>query len=224
MLKKIGTVTIGQAPRTDVTPDLKAILDKDVEIIESGALDGLSKAEIAEFAPQTGDYVLVTRLVDGTSVQVAERFITPRIADKIKEHFSNGIQVVLLLCTGEFPDLGVDGLLISPQKILYGVAEAVGRGRRIGVLTPSKEQIEQAERRWSAIGSEVKVIAASPYVNGLSSVEEAAAELTKWGTELTVLDCIGYTKTMQEIVSRITNKPTILGRGIAARAAAELLS
>lgn len=224
MLKKIGTVTIGQAPRTDVTPDLKTILGEDVKIIESGALDGLSKAEIAEFAPQAGDYVLVTRLVDGTSVQVAERFITPRIADKIREHFSNGIQVVLLLCTGEFPDLGVSGLLVSPQKILYGVAEAVGRGRRIGVLTPSQEQVEQAERRWSAIGSEVKATAASPYINGPVAVEEAALELMKWGTELTVLDCIGYTKAMQETVSRITNKPTILGRGIAARTVAELLS
>lgn len=224
MLKEIGTVTIGQAPRTDVTPDLKTILGEDVKIIESGALDGLSKAEIAEFAPQSGDYVLVTRLVDGTSVQVAERFITPRMADKIREHFNNGIQVVLLLCTGEFPDLGVSGLLVSPQKILYGVAGAVGRGRRIGVLTPSKEQVEQAEKRWSAIGSEVKAIAASPYLNGSVAVEEAALELVEWGTELTVLDCIGYTKAMQETVSRITNKPTILGRGIAARAVAELLS
>lgn len=224
MLKKIGTVTIGQAPRTDVTPDLKTILGEDVKIIESGALDGLSKTEIAEFAPQAGDYVLVTKLVDGTSVQVAERFITPRIADRIREHFSNGIQVVLLLCTGEFPDLGVNGLLVSPQKILYGVAEAVGRGRRIGVLTPSKEQIEQAEKRWRAIGSEVKAIAASPYINGPVAVEEAAMELMQWGTELTVLDCIGYTTAMQETVSRITNKPTILGRGIAARAVAELLS
>lgn len=57
----VGTVTIGQTPRTDVIPELSAILG-DVTVREAGALDGLSRAEIAGLAPQRGDYVLVTRL------------------------------------------------------------------------------------------------------------------------------------------------------------------
>lgn len=92
----VGTVTIGQTPRTDVIPELSAILG-DVTIREAGALDGLSRAEIAGLAPQRGDYVLVTRLADGSSVQVAERHITPRVAAKIKEHFDAGVPLVLLL-------------------------------------------------------------------------------------------------------------------------------
>jgi protein AroM len=80
-----------------------------VEIREAGALDGLSKEEIAKLAPAEGDYVLVTRLADGSSVQVAE-------------HFRNGIPLVFLLCTGEFPGFETGGLLIRPQKVWYQAA------------------------------------------------------------------------------------------------------
>ncbi len=137
MKKVIGTVTIGQSPRTDVIPDVASILGPDIEIREAGALDGLSPEIIASFAPGEGDYVLVTRLADGSSVQVAERHITPRIHEKIAEHFTGGIPVVLLLCTGEFPDFETGGLLIRPQKVLFNAVAAVAKGMRIGILTPS---------------------------------------------------------------------------------------
>ena len=77
----IGTVTIGQAPRTDVGPEVAEIHGPDVEIREAGALDGMTTEEIAKLAPRKGDYVLVTRLADGSSVQVAEQHITPRIVE-----------------------------------------------------------------------------------------------------------------------------------------------
>ena len=117
MERIVGTITIGQSPRTDVIPELSAILG-DVTIREAGALDGLSQEEIAELAPKCGDYVLVTRLADGSSVKVAERHITPRIVGKIKEQFQAGVSLVLLLCTGEFPEFPEGGLLIRPQRVL----------------------------------------------------------------------------------------------------------
>ncbi|HCA41385.1 MAG TPA: AroM protein, partial [Aminobacterium sp.] len=78
MKRYLGTVTIGQAPRTDIIPDIMPILGENVEVVESGALDGLTKDEVAEMAPKKDDYVLVTRMQDGSSVTVAERYITAR--------------------------------------------------------------------------------------------------------------------------------------------------
>jgi protein AroM len=222
-MKKIGTVTIGQAPRIDVIPDIAPILGNDVEIVESGALDGLSLDEIRQFAPQKGDYVLVTRLADGTSVQVAEQYITPRIIEKINAHFNNGIPLVLLLCTGEFPEFGGGGLLVRPQQILFSAASAIGSGLKLGVLIPAPDQVEHTAARWSKLGGEVKVIPASPYVDGMESAKRAAAELRDWGAELSILDCIGYTRAMQEVVREISGKPVILGRGIAAHIVKELV-
>jgi protein AroM len=222
-MKKIGTVTIGQAPRVDVIPDIRPILGDDVEIVEAGALDGLSPDEIAEFAPKKGDYVLVTRLADGTSVQVAEQFITPRIIEKINRHFKNGIPLVFLLCTGEFPDFDEGGLLIRPQRVLFNAVESVGRGLKLGILTPSLEQTRQASERWGKLSGTVNVIPASPYIDGFESVKRAASELRDWGVQLSILDCIGYTTAMQEAVREITGKPAMLGRSIAARTVKELI-
>ena len=42
---RIGAVTIGQSPRSDVMVDIKPILGPDIEIVEAGALDGLGKEE-----------------------------------------------------------------------------------------------------------------------------------------------------------------------------------
>ena len=91
--KVIGAVTIGQAPRVDIMPELTAILGPEVQVKEAGALDGLSKEEIAAFAPKAGDYVLVTRVADGSSVKVAEQYITPRIKERIQNFFDQGIEV-----------------------------------------------------------------------------------------------------------------------------------
>jgi protein AroM len=222
-MKKIGAVTIGQAPRTDVMSDIAPILGNDVEIVEAGALDGLSKEEISKFAPAAGDYILVTRLKDGSSVQVAEQYITPRIIEKINGHFKNGIPLVLLLCTGDFPGFDEGGLLIRPQRVLFNTVQAVAQGQKLGVLMPSPDQIPQGMEQWGKVSGQLKIAGASPYVDGLEAVKKAAGELAAWGPALTVLDCIGYTMAMQDAVREITGKPAILGRGIAARLVKELI-
>ena len=43
----IGALTIGQSPRTDVIPEIQEFLGG-AEILQAGALDGLSRAEIDE--------------------------------------------------------------------------------------------------------------------------------------------------------------------------------
>lgn len=221
-MKRIGTVTIGQAPRVDVVPEIKAIIGDKVEIVEAGALDGLTKEEIAAFSPKSGDYVLVTRLADGSSVQVAEQYITPRIIEKIQTHFANGIPLVFLLCTGEFPSFEEGGILVRPEKILFNTVSAVAKGKRIGVLMPSADQLPQSSERWGKLSDNVKSVAASPYVNPGESVPAAAKQLKEWGAQITIMDCMGYTRAMQDVVREITGMPVILGRGIAARVVAEL--
>ena len=54
-MKKIGAITVGQSPRVDLIPEIQPILGDSVEIIQAGALDGLSKEEIAKFVPRPGE-------------------------------------------------------------------------------------------------------------------------------------------------------------------------
>ena len=151
MTLRVGTVTIGQTPRVDVTPDLMKILGPEVELVEAGALDGLSSEQIAAMAPRPGDYVLVTRLADGSSVQICERTVTSLVRQKIAAHFAAGIPAVLLLCTGEFPDFPTGGLLLRPQRVLFNMVQAVvPAGAKLGVFMPSPDQLEQSSRRRTA--------------------------------------------------------------------------
>ena len=70
-MTKVGLITVGQSPRSDVVPDMAAILGGDVEILEAGALDGLSREQIARLAPEGDDEIIVTRLADGAPVSAA---------------------------------------------------------------------------------------------------------------------------------------------------------
>jgi protein AroM len=219
--KIIGAVTIGQAPRVDIIPELMEILGPGIEVKEAGALDGLNKEEIAAFAPKAGDYVLVTRLADGSSVKVAEQHITPRITEKIQGLFEQGIEVVALLCTGEF-QLARTGLLVRPQPILYNVTQAVADGLKIGVVSPAADQIPQSQKRWRGVGSKQVMVAASPY-GDIANLDKASDVLKGENVQLVVLDCMGYTLAMQERVRNITGVPVILARGIFARVLKELI-
>ena len=81
-----GTITIGQAPRADITPILQAALPAGVRARHVGVLDGLSAGDIASrYAPQPGQPLLVTRLLDGNSVILDKAAIQTALAGKIAE-------------------------------------------------------------------------------------------------------------------------------------------
>ena len=74
-MKKIGAITIGQAPRTDVMEDLDDILRGDVELIQAGALDLLTLEEVETLRPDGTGNTLVSRMRDGTGVMLQEQKI-----------------------------------------------------------------------------------------------------------------------------------------------------
>lgn len=90
-MKKLGLITIGQSPRTDVTPDLDPIFGPDIQLCQAGALDGMTAQEIAAFAPEEGDYVLISRLRDGSSAVFAEKHILPRLQQCIYDLEAKGV-------------------------------------------------------------------------------------------------------------------------------------
>ena len=113
-MKTIGLITIGQSPRTDVTPDLEPIFGPDVKLLQAGALDGLTAQEIAAFAPEEGDYVLISKLRDGTSAVFAEKHILPRLQQCIRELEDQGAELIMFLCTGSFPAFESQVPLVFP--------------------------------------------------------------------------------------------------------------
>ena len=58
----VGLLTIGQSPRTDVVPELRAAIHQPVDFVEKGVLDGVDEAELSRWAPRAGVGTLVSRL------------------------------------------------------------------------------------------------------------------------------------------------------------------
>jgi protein AroM len=207
-MTKIGLITIGQSPRTDVTSTIKTMLGQSIDMVEKGALDGLTKNEIERLAPKAGDYVLVTRLRDGTSVKVARRRVMPRVQKCIEELEGMDVDFNVLLCTGEFHRLKAKKPLIMPEALITNVVLCI-RGGKIGVVVPEREQIPSVKRKWRKKGVSVVIGCANPY-GDVKGLEEAALFLAGENVDLVVLDCIGFTPKAGEIFRRLTRKPVLL--------------
>lgn len=220
---KIGAVTIGQSPRTDVMGDMKRILGEEVEVLEAGALDGLSMEEIKEMEPQKDDYVLVSRLRDGGFAKFGERFILERLQECITQLENAGAELIVFLCAGSFPDIFKARVpLIYPSKILNGIAKAVSERSNMILITPEAEQIQQAYDQWGTIMEQVTPIAANPY-GDQEELVKAAQKAKEIDSDLIVMDCIGYTEEAKKMVKKISGKPVILCRTILARVISEWL-
>ncbi|MDO5718760.1 MAG: AroM family protein [Tissierellia bacterium] len=224
MKSKLGVITIGQSPRVDVIPEMGKYLGDEVEIIELGALDGLSYEEILEFTPDEGDYVLISRLNDGRNVKFAKKYIMPRLQNCIKDLEKRKVDMILFICTGSFPEgfeSNVD--LIYPQKILDSVVPNLINGSKLGVITPLEDQINQTMRKWKDAGVNAKVVAANPYISN-DELEKTLYELRDDDLSLIVLDCIGYDLEFKKKVIEITGKRVILSRSMVARIISEVLN
>lgn len=221
MNRRLGILTIGQSPRVDVVPAIVEVLTG-VEIAEAGALDGLTQAEIAALAPTPGEYVLVTRLRDGRDVVISRERVLPYVQQALAR-LAPTVDLVLLLCTGEFPSLRSDRLIIEPSRVLqHFVAGTAGR-RSLGVLVPLPEQAAEAERRWRRTVDRVTAVAdVSPYRD--ADFPQAARRLRDAGAEIIVMDCMGYTPAQKRQVVAACALPTILAGTAVAGVARELLS
>jgi protein AroM len=223
-MTRVGLITVGQAPRSDVVPDMAAILGADVEIVEGGALDGLSCDQIAALAPAGDDEILVTRLADGSSVFVGKSPMIPLVEARIAALEADGVALNVLLCTGEFPKLAATRTLLEPQQLLLGLLRATTFPGRLGVLTPSERHVPQTAERWRRSGFDAVVAPLSPYQeHDAAAVQRAAAVLRAGGAGLVVMDCIGFRRTTRDAVARLVGAPALLANLLVARVAAELL-
>jgi protein AroM len=193
-----------------------------MEAIEAGALDGLTKEDIARLAPKKGDYTLVTRMRDGTDVMVARKRIVPLVQKQLDKMALDGAAAVALLCTGEFAALKSKIPLLEPDRLLDGVVPGIMKRGLLGVMVPSSDQLIQVKKRWSKLGLKPHVETANPYKD-LIEIENAAARLAQANPSLIVMDCMGYSVKMKQIVREHTQKPIVLARSILAKIIAELV-
>lgn len=223
-MSKLGTLTIGQAPRADITPILDAVLDAGLPRRHAGVLDGLSRDEIArDFAAEPGQPVLITKLLEGSAV-VIDRARTEKAAQrKLAMLEAEGCGTILMLCTGHFESLRTDkARLVEPDRILPPAVAALIQGAQLGIVVPLAEQISSEAGKWGPLGRPPIYAAASPYGGEGASVAEAARELAGRGAEILLMDCMGFVERHRREAAA-AGLPVILSNSLIAKLVSEIV-
>lgn len=218
----IGLITIGQSPREDITSDIKTFLDKQLHILESGALDNLSGSEIKRLYPEKTDFPLITRLKDKSSVVVGRKKIYPLILSKILEIENLGVQLSALLCTEDFPEFASTRLVLLPSRLIFFSAISLLPVGKICVVVPMEEQKDKMQNRWEKTGLKVKIETINPYEN-LSDIDKICHRISRQKFDLIILDCMGYNLMIKQRIKKLTGISVLLPRSILTRYIRELI-
>ena len=223
MGKKIGIITIGQSPRKDVVPEMTLFFGNNVEVLEAGALDGLTPDQVKTYYPENGMTHLVSRMRDGTEIIVAKEKLIPRIETAIIDLNRKSVSLILLLCVGNFPQFQSACLIVEPQKIVDHCIEGlIGASHRLGIVIPIAEQEDWVRETFSELTTSITVTVASPYA-GQNDLFAVAAILNEAACDLIVMYCMGFNRQLTRPIREITAKPVIVSSAIVARTIGELL-
>ncbi|MCG3088246.1 AroM family protein [Sporosarcina cyprini] len=220
-LGTVGVLTIGQSPRTDVTPSIEAILGQAATIIESGGLNSLTDETISSIEPDEEDTTYISRMRNGNSVKIGKSKLLPLLQTELAA-LEETVDIVLMLCTGDFPTLQSKKTIVYPDRVLNHVVSALLPSGSLGLIIPLEEQRETLLSKWQQKDLNIFVEVASPYEE--SDIAGAASALQKKGATLLVLDCMGYNEQHKTEAVKSSGLPVILPRTLVARILAEYMA
>ncbi len=196
MPEHVALHTIGQTPRPDLAPFMLAALGTP-HVTITGALDGLSADSIP--TPDAGDYLLETRLNDGTRVEIGSSFVEPLIQSHI-DRLEIDAAMHIVLCAGPFPSLHSKGLLVRPFE--HAAEHFASQGlSSLLVVVPFSGQSQPAVNKWQNAGFAVEVRSmderseSGPADSWLIEMASASP------SDALVLDYVGYPRAILDSVS-----------------------
>lgn len=208
---KIAFLFIGQTPRPDTMTEMNGYLPG-FTIAEYGALDGLEAHTIQEeYRPMHKEDLLITRLRDGTDVQVSEQRLMGRLQQKLEQAAGEGAQLCVLMCTGSFPNLKCAVPILTMDEVFHRRLTLPESVERIGLIVPLEGQREPFAAQYRHLNREVLSAAASPYGDDAHICREAE-KLKKLGADCICLDCMGYNSAQAQQVTGATGLPVYTPR------------
>jgi len=217
-MQKIALVTIGQAPRHDISAAIEGALPDEVEVIHAGLLDGLDGGEIeCRFKLKPGHSPLITRLTNGATCQLDPHAVEAGLQEKIDQLEQEGAGIMVILCTGRFHALRTrSAFLVEPDVVIPALLAALVHGKTLGIIVPLRNQIDECAAKWQSSGARMLFETASPYAD-LEHFVQAANRLCTQGVDIIVLDCMGYTQRhKQSVVDRVDIPVVVSNQAIVA--------
>ncbi len=203
-MPRLGAIIIGQTPRPDLVTPLRKVNSLH-QFIEVGALDFIDAADIP--TNPVGDYLLTTRLRDGTLVSVEEAFLAPLLQKAIANAEAQGVDGSILLCAGPFDMLRSEKPLYRPTAIATTMMQVHGY-QNIAVLSPNDAQSRPIREKWLARG-----FAPTIFVDPQLPNDQIGAWFTRQFAfhtpQCLVLDYVGYPIEKVHAIERSVAIPVI---------------
>jgi protein AroM len=203
--KRIGALTIGQSPRPDLVDPLKQLLPE-CEILQAGALDGLTINELPEVGKAA--YPLVTRMQNGSQISVDESYLLPKLKAALKLLEAKDVFATLLMCAGTFTKLHGTQPLYKPFNIGRSVLRAI-KIKSIGLIAPVIEQEEPIRHRWEAQGWKTSVWTADLRLQDKRFYQQIKNQILTNDLECIVLDYFGHPTEQVSQLQRSIDLPII---------------
>lgn len=215
---KLGTITLGQAPRADVLPEFDAHIPAGVDRMQVGVLDRLHDEEIAaQFGPRPREQRMLTRLLDGRAVEMDARAAEAGVQRRIVELEDAGCSVIVVLSTAVFRGLrSRRAWLIEPHRILPALVGGLVGPRRVGVLSSIETPLDAARRKWGPLQIPPSLAVASPYAPD-EVVVAASRELQRAGANALLMDAFGFVGRHRAAATAATGLPVLLSSELVAR-------
>lgn len=213
--KKVAFLTIGQSPRDDILAELIPFFPEQVEILQAGALDGLSRREIEVLAPENQEFPLISRLRDRSHAVVGRQKILPRLKAKVNELEIRGADIIAILCTEDFPELSSKKHLILPFELMKSEMEIRRGVKKIAVVVPLKAQKNVATQKWTFPSAQTKITVLNPYATPKeheSDLQDFFGQISGYQPDLLIFDCLGFTISFSWKIGQIICLPFISPR------------
>jgi protein AroM len=205
---RIAFVTIGQAPRADVVPDILGRLDGAANYQGFGALDGLTPAEIASQTKRGSERRLYTRLPSGRRVEADADFVVDRLTALLQRLDDLGFDLIVLITTGVYQSFLLRTPMVHGQRAVDAWIDALVVGNcRIGVIYPLARQAEMVG--YGTLIQNARAVAATGEATRLA---DAAAELRE--ADLILMHSVGYSEENARRMAVATGKLVVTARHI----------
>ena len=218
---KLGLLSPGGTPSDDIHGTFTKFLGKRVSIIIKGAFDGLDDEGLHAMEAQSGEIPLETQLRPGVVFGLSKHRVMSRLILAAKE-LSHTCDRVLLLCSGEFPDLAkACPDVIQPIVMLRGILTAAAHTRLLGLIGPA-DDLPAAPAQWRPYVPSV-ICAAASSTQPLTEIATAGRFLADQNVDLIYMDCMGFTENQRQAVVHKTGLPVLAATTLVARSLCEIL-
>lgn len=211
-MTRIVLLTIGEAPRSDIEDTYNKYFAENLSVSQCGILDDLTFEE-AEMKFGNNDNIgemLTSRFRDGQQIVMCHDKVEKQIQLLINELEMAGTEIIGLLCTGEFNQLSSSRLkIISAEEEIIPFIKKKYDNEKIGLITPLKVQIRFSIDKWN-LGDRATFTHASPYQFDLNEFINAAQVMIENNVDVVILDCIGYSQKMKDILSELLPNQKII--------------